>query len=59
MEKRLPYFDHVQRQALNLFTLQEPSDFKEKAELGEGTFGKVYKAKIGDKMFALKKIKMD
>jgi len=39
--------------------LLEATDFKEKVYLGEGTFGKVYKAKVGDKYYALKKIKMD
>jgi len=39
--------------------LKTPEIFKEKAFIGEGTFGKVYKAKIGDSFFALKKIKLD
>lgn len=59
LEKRVPYFDTVQRDSLSNFTLKEPSEFKEKAELGEGTFGKVYQAKIGDTIYALKKIKME
>ena len=33
--------------------------FKEKKLIGEGTYGKVYRAKIGDKQYALKKIKVD
>jgi CTD kinase subunit alpha len=40
-------------------TLQTPDIFKEKVVVGEGTFGKVYKAKIGDDYYALKKIKME
>lgn len=59
MEKRLPYVDEVTRASLANFTLKSPEEFKEKADLGEGTFGKVYQAKINDKMYALKKIKME
>ena len=59
LEKRLPYFDDVTRASLAEFTLMSPSVFKEKADLGEGTFGKVYQAKIGDQVYALKKIKME
>ena len=36
-----------------------PEIFKEKLIIGEGTFGKVYKATIGNEVYALKKIKMD
>jgi serine/threonine protein kinase len=39
--------------------LSTPDIFKEKVVVGEGTFGKVYKAKIGDNFYALKKIKME
>ena len=39
--------------------LQTPDIFKDKVFINEGTFGKVYKAKIGDNLFALKKIKVD
>ena len=39
--------------------LNTPEIFKEKTFINEGTFGKVYKAKIGDNLFALKKIKVD
>lgn len=39
--------------------LKPPEIFKEKVFIGEGTFGKVYKAKIGDTLYALKKIKID
>jgi hypothetical protein len=59
LEKRLPYFDDVARASLIDFTLKSPSVFKEKAYLGEGTFGQVYQAKIGEKVYALKKIKME
>ena len=59
LEKRLPYFDECQRENLASFTLKEPSFFKEKADLGEGTFGKVYQAKYCGKIYALKMIKME
>jgi serine/threonine protein kinase len=39
--------------------LKSPDIFKEKVFIGEGTFGKVYRAKIGDSTYALKKIKLD
>jgi hypothetical protein len=39
--------------------LKTPEIFKDKVFIGEGTFGKVYKAKIGDTIYALKKIKID
>ena len=39
--------------------LQTPDIFKDKVFINEGTFGKVYKAKIDDNLFALKKIKVD
>lgn len=39
--------------------LATPEIFKEKTFINEGTFGKVYRAKIGDDLFALKKIKVD
>lgn len=39
--------------------LDKPDIFKEKVVIGEGTFGKVYKAKIGETYYALKKIKME
>jgi hypothetical protein len=42
LEKRLPFYDEVPRTSLANFTLKSPSVFKEKADLGEGTFGKVY-----------------
>ena len=39
--------------------LSTPEIFKEKKFINEGTFGKVYRAKIGDKVYALKKIKVE
>ena len=33
--------------------------FNSKQLIGEGTFGKVYRAKIDDKIYALKKIKVE
>lgn len=39
--------------------LRTPEIFKEKKFINEGTFGKVYRAKIGDEIFALKKIKVE
>ena len=39
--------------------MNTPEIFQQKVVIGEGTFGKVYKAKIGNEFFALKKIKMD
>jgi len=50
---------NLQRQTLEELKLNTPEIFKEKHFLSEGTFGKVYRAKIGDKLFALKKIKVD
>ena len=38
--------------------MSTPDIFKEKKFINEGTFGKVYQAKIGDKIYALKKIKV-
>ena len=49
----------VKRQTLAEMKLSTPDIFKEKTFINEGTFGKVYKAKIGDNLFALKKIKVD
>jgi hypothetical protein len=42
LEKRLPYHDDAVRSTLANFTLRSPAVFKDKADLGEGTFGKVY-----------------
>lgn len=52
-------FKGFARQPLAEMRLKTPDIFKEKAFIGEGTFGKVYKAKIGDSLYALKKIKID
>ena len=49
----------IKRQTLATMKLNTPEIFKEKTFINEGTFGKVYKAKIGDNLFALKKIKVD
>jgi len=59
LEPRLPIEDTNPRQSLSQFCLQTPDVFKEKVEVGEGTFGKVYKAKINNTLYALKKIKME
>jgi serine/threonine protein kinase len=59
LEPRLPVEDTTPRQSLSQFCLQTPDVFKEKVEVGEGTFGKVYKAKINNTLYALKKIKME
>jgi serine/threonine protein kinase len=37
--------------------LNTPEIFKDKKFINEGTFGKVYRATIGDRLYALKKIK--
>ena len=39
--------------------LRTPEIFKEKKFINEGAFGKVYRAKIGDNLYALKKIKVE
>ena len=52
-------FNKVHRQTISELHLKSPAIFKEKVFIGEGTFGKVYKAKIGDTLYALKKIKID
>ena len=39
--------------------LRTPEIFSEKKFVNEGTFGKVYRAKIGDNVYALKKIKVE
>jgi len=52
-------FPEVVRQPLSEMRLKTPEIFKDKVFIGEGTFGKVYKAKIGDTIYALKKIKID
>lgn len=49
----------IERQSLASMKLATPEIFKEKTFINEGTFGKVYRAKIGDDLFALKKIKVD
>ena len=49
----------LKHQKLDDMRLQTPDIFKEKTFINEGTFGKVYKAKINDNLFALKKIKVD
>ena len=49
----------VKRQKIADLKLSTPEIFKEKKLIGEGTFGKVYRAKIGDKLYALKKIKVE
>jgi len=62
LEPRLPFSEclkSVPHQSLESMRLRTPEIFREKVVIGEGTFGKVYKAKIGDKLFALKKIKME
>lgn len=60
-ERRLPIttFGACKRQALAEMKLKTPEIFKDKVFIGEGTFGKVYKAKIGETLYALKKIKID
>ena len=47
------------RQKVAELKLSTPDIFKEKKLIGEGTFGKVYRAKIDDKLYALKKIKVE
>ena len=61
LEHRLPKFDPLaaKRCSIEEFTLKPPTIFKEKAFINQGTFGLVYQAKIGDTLYALKKIKMD
>ena len=49
----------VDRQFIADLKLSTPEIFKEKIFINEGTFGKVYRAKIGDKLYALKKIKVE
>lgn len=49
----------MKRQLVAELKLSTPDIFKEKKLIGEGTFGKVYRAKIGDKLYALKKIKVE
>ena len=49
----------VDRQLIADLKLSTPEIFKEKIFINEGTFGKVYRAKIGDKLYALKKIKVE
>lgn len=59
LEPCLPIGDTSKRITLAQLCLQTPDVFKEKTEIGEGTFGKVYKAKINNTLYALKKIKME
>ena len=47
----------LNRVKLSEMKLNTPEIFKDKQFINEGTFGKVYKAKIGDRLYALKKIK--
>ena len=60
MKSKLP--NSIERVNLHELKLRNSSVFMNKSVIGEGTFGKVFKAKIhgsGDKLFALKMIKMD
>ena len=60
MEKRTPADECViKRYNLNELTLRTPDIFTEKKLIGEGTFGKVYKATIGNTLYALKRIKVE
>ena len=49
----------IKRQPMSEMKLSTPEIFKEKKFINEGTFGKVYRAKIGDQLYALKKIKVE
>ena len=49
----------IKRQLMSEMKLSTPEIFKEKKFINEGTFGKVYRAKIGDRLYALKKIKVE
>ena len=54
----------VETTTIDQLKLREASIFIDKAQIGEGTFGKVYKARIkaderSDRFYALKMIKMD
>ena len=54
----------AQRTSLDELKLREASIFSDKAVIGEGTFGKVFKARIKNdkdenRQYALKMIKMD
>jgi serine/threonine protein kinase len=59
LQPRLPYSQvGVERQSIENFKLRMPDIFTDKETIGEGTFGKVYKAKIEGRLYALKKIKI-
>lgn len=48
LEACLPHGDVQKRLSLAELKMPTPDIFKEKAVIGEGTFGKVYRAKIND-----------